>query len=197
MLYFLQNIKTADISKKYGNAVCINGCNVSLVPQRVGFGYKRLFICPICGARRERLLMDEKGRLCCRGCCPVDPYADRRNLYDEGGQALILWHMRRTADKAGIELKFPFKYYDYVEMSMTLPPKKNAEFCEVLQRLQVLENMRFCAITWGASFTAADIKRFTAPQFAEQITLADWEKYILFRPGNDPQMIIDLINDVQ
>ncbi|MDL2293990.1 hypothetical protein LJC60_05080 [Ruminococcaceae bacterium OttesenSCG-928-D13] len=137
--------------------------------------------------------MYDKRLVLCRGCSPVDPYHYRRNLYDEGGTDLIVWHMRDTAAKAGIDLKFPFKYYNYLDTSMALPPKKQERFCEVMQRLQVLENMRFCNIVWGVPFTASDIKQYTAPLFAGQITLFDWEKYMLFRPGYHPQEIINAI----
>lgn len=195
MLYFLKNIKTSDIPHTYTDGVRINGTDVRMVPQRVGYGYKRLFLCPQCGARRERLILAHDDSIWCRGCCPVDPYADRRNLYDEGGQALIVWHMYRTADKASIDIKFPFKYYDHLDTAMSLTPKKAEKFCEVLQRLQVLECMRFCAITWHTPFTATDIKRYTDPEFAGQITLADWERYIVFRPDYHPQEIITAISE--
>lgn len=195
MLSFLKNIKTSDIPHTFTDGVRINGTDVQMVPQRVGYGYKRLFLCPQCGARRERLILAYDDSIWCRGCCPVDPYADRRNLYDEGGTALIVWHMRRIADKASIDIKFPFKYYNYINMAVDLTPKKNENFCRVLERLQVLENMRFCAITWHTPITATDIKRYTAPEFSGQITLAGWEKYCIFQPGYHPQEIINAISE--
>lgn len=188
-----KTIRTSDIPRTYTDGVRIASTEIAMVPQRVGFGYKRLFLCPRCGAQREKLLIYDSRLILCRGCSPVDPYHYRRNLYDEGGTALIVWHMRKLAGKAGIDIKFPFKYHNYLDISMALPPKKQEQFCEVLQRLQVLENMRFCNIVWSVAFTATDIKRYTASQFAGQITLADWEKYMLFQPGHHPQEIINAI----
>lgn len=187
-------IRTSDIPRTYTDGARINSTDITMVPQRVGFGYKRLFLCPRCGARREKLLIYDNRLILCRECSLVDPYRYRRNLYDEGGTRLIVWHMRKVAGKAGIELSFPFKYFNHLDISMALSPKKQERFCEVLQRLQVLENMRFCAIVWDVPFTAADIKRYTAPAFAGQITLADWEKYLPFQPGYHPQEIINAIN---
>lgn len=191
---FFSIIKTADIPRNYTDRVRVCDTDITMVQQRVGFGHKRLFLCPSCGERREKLLLYDNRLILCRGCSPVDPYRHRRNLYDEGGTALIVWHMRKAASKAGISLAFPFKYYNYLDMAMQLAPKDNEVFCRGLQRLQVMENMRFCNIAFGTAFTATDIKRYTAAAFAEQITLADWEKYMLFQPGRHPQVLIDALN---
>lgn len=171
MLSFLKTIRTSDIPRSYYDGVRVNGTDVAIVPQRVRFGHKRLFLCPRCGARREKLLMDERGRLCCRGCCPVDPYADRRNLYDEGGTALIVWHMRRIADGVGITIRFPFRYHAHMDAMMAQPLRREARFRKALYQLQMLEALRYNVLAHGHRYSASDIREYISGDIEEMFTL--------------------------
>lgn len=150
--------------------VSIYGGAVDIDLQRTGFGYKRLFICPRCGERRAKLVIHNDG-VYCRGCVPFDIYAYRRNMYDEGGQRLIEWHMKRIADKAGLSFKYPFKYIYFLEDILKLTPAKQDAYRDILVKLQMLENMRFSAIFFGRQFTAKHIREYTNPAYTERFTL--------------------------
>lgn len=172
-------IAVSDIPEATADRAEVAGRTIDLVRQRTGYGYKRLFLCPSCGQRRAKLLL-YNGSIVCRGCIPFDIYQYRRGLYDEGGTDLIVWHMQRAARRAGIRLAFPFHYVHYIGQYMHLTPKKSRALYAQLKRLQMLENMRFCAIMFDAKFTSADIKRYTAPEFTDGLTLWHLKEFCIF-----------------
>ena len=58
--------------------------------QKTGFGYKKLFVCPVCGARRQFLyLHDYTLHFVCRNCKGSNVYRDRTSLYDENIENII------------------------------------------------------------------------------------------------------------
>ena len=169
-------ITIADVPKKYQDSITINRINVRLISQRTGFGYRRYFLCPSCG-RKCGKLHAYKDQLNCQICTPHDLYGYRQNLYDEGGERLISWHMERLARKIGIKiiyspreriaskkagehvLDFPFDFLDYYDK----PPRgmSRARYIKALLKLQAMERLRFNAIFFGCRYTVKDIKELS------------------------------------
>lgn len=58
--------------------------------QRTGFGYKKFFMCSVCGAHRQFLyLHDDSLRFVCRKCLGSNVYKDRTSIYDENIENII------------------------------------------------------------------------------------------------------------
>ena len=58
--------------------------------QRTGFGYKKFFVCPVCGARRQFLyLHDDSLCFVCRKCLGSNVYKERTSIYDENIENII------------------------------------------------------------------------------------------------------------
>ena len=138
------------------DGVRFNGWPLHFAEQRTGYGVRKLFVCPSCGARRAKLVLTQGG-IYCHGCAPFNVYRQRCNLYDNGGEKLITYHMQKLAASIGITIKWPFCYLDY----LLDKPKgmRWSRWQQTMKRLQILEGMRNCAIFFGRRYTAADIKK--------------------------------------
>lgn len=145
--------------------------------QKTGFGEKRLFQCPVCGARRSYLYIDFNNKeVFCRGCSPY------RSLYwgiqntTKGGQQQIEYMMGRIANKYNIEFKFPFTYYQLILKK----PKRmhNESWNKVLRQLQILENMRTQAIFYERYLSSQTIN-YVLKNCLYEFTLEEIEKYLL------------------
>lgn len=140
--------------------------------QKTGFGVKRFLICPNCGARRVKLV-HVRGKTYCHGCAPFNVYAERCNLYDSGGTALIVYHLKKLARSAKITIRWPF---DCMDHTFSKPAGMRWErWSMTLKKLQALEQMRFCAIFLQCRYTAKDIKERTSREVLEGVSLAEIE----------------------
>lgn len=185
---------TSQLSAGVEGSYTLSGKHVEITKQPTGFGSKRLFICPTCGDRRAKLVILQN-KVFCRGCAPFNIYRQRQNLYDEGGYDLIVWYMRKIAGAANIPIKWPFKYYSHVNHLIGLPPKKYEAFRATLIKLQMLENMRFAAIFFNRTFTAAQIKEFISPAFTSRFTLWQMEHYCIFTGRYSPYKAREMMRE--
>ena len=156
-------IKVGNLPAECQDTTIIAGICVQLIRQRTGFGYRRYFQCPTCGRKCGVLNRIEgiSGQLFCWKCSPIDFYAYRRNMHDEGGQALIIFHMKKLASSIGISIKFPYCCIDYFDECP--PDMRWTRFYRVLEKLSRLENLRVIAIhytvnRWGIGLCAGFIK---------------------------------------
>lgn len=174
----LYKIAMKDIPTSYKTGARLYGTNVYFAAQKTGYGTRRLFICPTCDERRMALFRFQ-GELYCRSCLPFDIYHYRRNLYDEGGTALIYWNMRRLLASVGItKITYPFEYQNYL---FNRPRYiRQDKYAKTIKKAQMLENMRFCALFFNKTFTAADIRAYTADSFIDRYRLQDIYGSILF-----------------
>lgn len=142
------------------DGVTIGDTHIFFTEQKTGFGVKKLFLCPNCGARRAKLVYTKKG-FYCHGCAPFNVYRRRCNLYDGGGDALVTYHMQKLAASVGISIQWPFSYLDY----LFCKPKSMrwSKWTLTMKRLQRMEGMRNAAIFFRRRYTAQDIKRRTTP----------------------------------
>ena len=63
--------------------------DIKIEKQKTGFGYKRFFICPVCGKRRQYLYLFNDTYFVCRECTGKNIYKSRTNLYDESTTNII------------------------------------------------------------------------------------------------------------
>lgn len=147
------------MSKAYQDCVVIAGITVRITQQRTGFGYRRYFLCPCCGRKCGKVHLYEEV-LYCQRCIPLSLYRYRQGLYDEGGSALIVWHMERLAEKVGIKrIKFPYWFLDYPDKSPLGIGSKR--YLKTLLTIQAMERLRTAAIFLGCRFTAREIKELS------------------------------------
>lgn len=76
---------------------------IELLEQRTGFGYKKLFVCPRCGAIRANLYGDEQG-IGCRGCLTYRPYRRIQNTTNGIDDRRLLYTVEKIARKNGLEI---------------------------------------------------------------------------------------------
>ena len=155
----LEGLRVSDVPNENQDIITVADTDVQIILQRTGFGYRRYFICPFCDSKCGKLHRISK-KLHCPSCTPLDLYAYRRNLYDEGGTTLIVWQTKRLARKIGItDIRFPFDLVDYLD---TQPPGVSwRRYIKTLERIQRMERLRFLIIFRGYRFTATEIKRYT------------------------------------
>jgi len=202
----LHALKVSDVPKEHQDIVIAispedgGDIDIHLITQRTGFGYRRYFLCPACGRKCGKIHW-HKGQLHCRTCTPLDIYGYRQSLYDEGGTALIVWNMRKLVKAISDQpIKWPFHYYDY---SIEPPPGMTAakynrwekKQRDTLLKLQILENMRTCAIFLGCKFGAADIKRYTSPEFTKYFELWQVAEFQIFGRGIPPEHVGLILDD--
>ena len=129
------------------------GYPIEIIQQKTGFGFRRYFICPTCGRKCAKVHQIEgyEAQLYCQKCIPVSLYRYRQSLYDEGGTALVKWHMWKLADKIGITIKFPYCFLDYPDK----PPEgiriSQGKYFITLLELQRLEELRVIAIHYSVN----------------------------------------------
>lgn len=156
------------------DGVKVGGRPLTFAEQRTGYGVRKLFYCPSCGERRMKLVIAPSG-IYCHGCAPFNVYRQRCNLYDNGGEALVTYHMQKLAASIGITIKWPFCYLEY------LKPKgmRWSRWQSAMKQLQAMEGMRNTAIFFRRSFTAQDIKARTRPEALEGYTLDYLSRYLI------------------
>lgn len=125
---------------------------VILEYQKVGYGQKRFFVCPVCSKRVEQLY-PTKTIWKCRKCSGVLPYQGIQNN-TKGGYEEIAYRMKRYAKKQEIDFTFPFDYTQFALDKRNRKPK----FRENLKILQALENMRFQCIFQKVRFQNKTIR---------------------------------------
>lgn len=109
---------------------------------KVGYGYKKFFVCPCCGEYKTKLYLDKNQIFKCVNCCSVKPYNGIQNT-TKGGDDYIDYKMIRFAIKVGIgKYEYPFDYCQH-----PCPKGKHKEkWNQNLHILQAMENMRFQSI---------------------------------------------------
>lgn len=132
---------------------------IPIEKQKTGFGYKSFFICSECGERRTKLYY-KYGMFICRSCCNENIYKHRTNIYDEGGEGLIVYKINKLAKKLGVratEVKYPISRLDFFDKR----PKymRYKEFEVILSQLEILEELRFNAIFFGTKYSASEINK--------------------------------------
>lgn len=127
--------------------------------QKTGYGIRSFFNCPNCGNRRNYLYYDFKSdRFLCRSCINQNIYKARTNIYDEGGTQLIDYKMTKLADKVNIELKYPFKYNDYLDKKPY--HMRTQTFNCILKQLILLDQLRYNVIFFRSRYSAAQINSY-------------------------------------
>lgn len=156
------------------DGVMVGGQPLYFAEQRTGYGSRKLFYCPSCGARRMKLVI-APGGIYCHGCAPFNVYRQRCNLYDNGGESLVTYQMQKLAATIGITIKWPFCYLDY----WADKPRgmRWSRWQLALKQLQTMEGMRNAAIFFRWRFTARDIKARTRPEALEGYTLDYLRRY--------------------
>lgn len=156
------------------DGVTVNGWPLRFTEQRTGYGVRKLFLCPTCGARRAKLVITTGG-IYCHGCAPFNVYSWRCNLYDNGGERLVTYHMQKLEATVGIAIQWPFCYLDYL---FSKPKGMRWErWRQTMKQLQAMEGMRNAAIFFRRRFTAQDIKARTRPEVLEGYTLEHLRRY--------------------
>ncbi|MEG2984124.1 MAG: hypothetical protein RR835_05450 [Peptostreptococcaceae bacterium] len=127
--------------------------------QKTGFGYKSFFVCSECGERRTKLYY-KFGMFICRGCCDENVYKYRTNIYDEGGEGLIIYKINKLAKKLGVrasEVIYPINRLNFFDKR----PKymRYKEFETILKQLEILEELRFNIIFLNAKYSASEINK--------------------------------------
>jgi len=174
----------------------ISGATVRIIMQRTGFGQRRYFLCPACGRKCSKLYHINllEAMLYCQRCTPINLYRYRQNLYDEGGRALITWHMKKLAAAISDEpIKYPFSYLDYpIE-----PPQgmRSKRYRNTLLKLQVMENMRVATYAYGCRFAGSDIRKYTRDGFICMFELWQVADYLIFGTEIPPEAYALLLDD--
>lgn len=127
--------------------------------QKTGFGYKSFFVCSECGERRTKLYY-KYGMFICRSCCDENVYKHRTNIYDEGGEGLIIYKINKLAKKLGVkpnEIIYPINKLNFLYKR----PKymRHKEFETILRQLEILEELRFNVIFLNAKYSASEINK--------------------------------------
>lgn len=125
-------MKSADIYLEDGREY-----SAGFARQKTGYGEKMFFICPVCGAMRERLYISGE-QLLCRECYPEPIYKSIKNV-SVGSCKYLTYRMKQLAKKEKITIKrLPFCYLDYEK-----PRYRHLDsWLMVITKLQALENMR-------------------------------------------------------
>jgi len=160
-----------------------NKKTIHITRQKTGFGYKRFLQCPICKSRRTKLYSYDQENVYCRSCSSNNIY---KGITDttKGGARELSYRMHRIAEKYNIKLKFPFSY----KQLLLEKPKciRHKTWFEVGMKLQILENMRFQAITWNKQYEPKFIKYtldnclYVYEIWEVEKYLFDWEKLYRF-----------------
>ena len=147
--FTIRSLVISDLEPNVQQHVTIKGgATVTLTHQRTGFGVKRLFTCPYCGRRCAKLLkIDGYVPIFCPVCIPINRYRHRRNLYDSGNDSLIRWHMRRLAEKNGMDIKIPFCLISHLDKCP--PTMRFATYLRTLEKLHKLEKLRTVFSTYS------------------------------------------------
>lgn len=132
---------------------------IPIEKQKTGFGYKSFFVCSECGERRTKLYY-EFGMFICRSCCNENVYKHRTNIYDEGGEGLIVYKINKLAKKLGVkpsEVIYPINKLNFFDKK----PKymRYKEFEIILKQLEKLEELRFNVIFFDAKYSASEINK--------------------------------------
>ena len=160
-----------DIPKKYIDKFTTHGETIYIDTQKTGFGKKQFMLCPYCGERRAELYY-HNNKFCCRSCIGVNIYSYRTNIYDEGGERLILYYILKIAKKLNLkykDLKFPIRAEDF----LFLKPKymRWEKFAITLKQLTILETMRSKNIFLGYTYSARDIKANLNKEFLKDMDI--------------------------
>lgn len=132
---------------------------IPIAKQKTGFGHKSFFVCSECGERRTKLYY-KFGMFICRSCCNENVYKHRTNIYDEGGEGLIIYKINKLVKKLGVkpsEVKYPINRLDFYDKR----PKymRYKEFEIILKQLEKLEELRFNVIFFNAKYSASEINK--------------------------------------
>lgn len=132
---------------------------IPIAKQKTGFGNKSLFVCSECGERRTKLYY-KFGMFICRSCCDENVYKHRTNIYDEGGEGLIIYKINKLAKKLGVrasEVIYPINRINFLDKR----PKymRYKEFETILSQLEILEELRFNVIFLDAKYSASEINK--------------------------------------
>ena len=128
---------------------------INIVKQKTGYGYKRFFECPNCGARVRYLYLEDTFK--CRHCLGHSVYSGTKNIYP-GGDTYLCRLMLKIAKKYGIKFKVPFDY----RLHALERPKymRHDKWMKVMYQLQTLENMRFNIWLSGGTIEIKVIKHY-------------------------------------
>ena len=151
---FLDKFKDTLQKGYYPSRISVEGkeVNAAFEKQRTGFGEKTFFKCPICESRKTKLYLVQD-MLVCQGCITYQPYYDITHRTKNGYMSLS-YRMEQLAEKYDIDIKLPFCYMDYPK-----PKYKHSErWCEILSKLQALENMRNQAIFFNKRYSTKVIQ---------------------------------------
>ena len=138
----IKNMMISDLEPHIQHYVTVKGgATVEITHQKTGFGVKRLFICAYCGRRCAKILkIDGYKPIFCPVCIPVNRHRYRQNLYDNGNDALIRWHMRRLAEKNGLDIRVPFCMIKHLDRCP--PGMRWRKYYALLEKLHKLEMLR-------------------------------------------------------
>ncbi|MEG1457576.1 MAG: hypothetical protein RSC57_03170 [Bacilli bacterium] len=78
---------------------------IEVAYQKTGFGFKRFFKCPYCGARRKYLYPVDIGAFACSNCVERNVYAYRTNIYDESIENVIRYKILRLLMDLQIDIE--------------------------------------------------------------------------------------------
>lgn len=130
---------------------------ISIARQKTGYGYKRYFICPVCGGRRTRLYTSDKGFVC-RNCLDIDIYAARKNMYDENIENVIKYKIIKLFKK----LSNPIPKFCMIDMVQYIPYKpkhmKEEYYSLIVMRLYFLDWI-YWKVQEGERYTVREINQ--------------------------------------
>ena len=84
-----------------GRIILNGGIYVHLIYQQTPFGQRRYFMCPCCTRKCAKLHM-YGAWWHCQSCIPIRLYRKRQDLYDNGGTALVRWHLNKLLRDNGL-----------------------------------------------------------------------------------------------
>lgn len=108
--------------------------------QKTGFGYKKFFVCPVCGARRQFLYLDDSLHFVCRKCLGKNVYKDRTSLYDENIENVIKYKIVQQVKL----LSNPIAKVSILDLPGGIPKKPRY----MREKKYSLIRMRISFLTW-------------------------------------------------